>query len=198
LFNFDEWSDSVHINAIEQLGVLHQLYPYRNQNQIANVVFFAGGGVNDAVINFSAYTISKIMLIKMCEFLDAENEDLNIFIVGPGWTKTKTHYLILENADRTDPKYHETLDFIKNEEGTSMDDIYGCIKWLSEQGKEVTSGRNFSLVNDKWKGNLSARLSSELKCDINMYKLRRCKNDFLTQIIAEVKSTEKANTKRGI
>ena len=177
--SFDEWSDSIHINAIEQLGILHQLYPFRKKSQTSNVVFFAGGGVNNAVINFSAYTVSKVMLIKMCEFLDAENEDLNIFIVGPGWTKTKNHYLILENLDRTDERYQKTLNFMKNEKGTSMDDIYNCIKWLSEQGKEVASGRNFSVVNDKWKGNLSGRLSSELKNDINMYKLRRCKNDFL-------------------
>jgi len=177
--NFDEWSESVHINAIEQLGILHQLYPFRRRNQISNVVFFAGGGVNNAVINFSAYTISKIMLIKMCEFLDAENQDLNIFIVGPGWTKTKILYLILGNIDRTDPKYQETLDFMENKQGTSMDDIYGCIKWLSEQGKVVASGRDISVVNDKWKGNLSTRLSSELKSDVNMYKLRRYKNDFL-------------------
>lgn len=178
--NFDEWSESVHINAIEQLGILHQLYPFRRKNQISNVAFFAGGGVNNAVINFSAYTISKIMLIKMCEFLDAENQDLNVFIVGPGWTKTKTHYLILENVDRTDLRYHETLDFMKNRPGTSMDDIYGCIKWLSEQGKAVAGGRNFSVVNDKWHGDLSSRLSSELKSDTDVYKLRRYKNDFLT------------------
>ncbi len=176
--DFDWWTDSVHINAIEQLRVLHKLHPYRSRKQTANVVFFAGGGTNNAVINFSAYTISKIMLIKMCEFLDAENEDLNIFIVGPGWTKTKSHSLVLNTLEPTDPKYQETLDFMENKQGTSMDDIYGCIKWLSRQGKEVAGGRNFSVVHDKWKGDLSARLSAELKSDINMYKLKRYGNEW--------------------
>ena len=173
--NFEEWTDSIHVNAIEQLRILHLLHPYRNVNNTSSVVFFAGGGVNNTVINFSAYTISKIMLIKMCEYLDAENEDLNIFIVGPGWTKTKTHSLILEHTNSKDKKHIRTLNFMKNEEGTSMDDIHECIKWLCEQGKDIASGRNFSVVNDKFK---NKNLTLELKSDPDMYKLRRYKNDW--------------------
>jgi len=179
--DFDEWSESVHINAIEQLRILHELHRYRKKGRIADIVLFAGGGVNNAVINFSAYTASKIMLIKMCEFLDAENKDLNIFIVGPGWTRTKTHDLVLANVDKKDEKYRKTVEFIKSGSGTSMDDIYGCIQWLCKEGKGVASGRNFSIVSDKWKGVLNKRLAAELRLDVNMYKLRRHKNDFLVK-----------------
>ena len=176
--DFDEWSNTVNITAIEQLRVLHQLYNLRDKNKVSNIIFFAAGGINKAVINFSALTISKIMLIKMCEYLDAENKDLNIFSVGVGWTRTKTHNLILKYVDVRDERYQKTLNFMKNEDGTSMDDIYGCIKWLCEQGKEVSSGRNFSVVNDRWKGKLAERFASELKNDTDMYKLRRHRNDW--------------------
>jgi len=179
--DFDEWSDSVHVNVIEQLRLLHGMHPYRKKANNVDVVFFAGGGVNNAVVNFSAYTASKIMLIKMCEFLDAENKDLNVFIVGPGWTRTKTHHLVLANVDKNGSKYKEIIRFLNSGEGTSMDDIYNCISWLCEQGKTVSSGRNFSVVNDKWKGVESKRLAAELKSDQNMYKLRRYKNDFLVK-----------------
>lgn len=177
---FDEWSRSIHINAIEQLGVLHGLYPMRNATKQCDVVFLAGGGVNNAVLNFSAYTVSKIMLIKMCEFLDAENEDLNVFIVGPGLTKTKTHHMTLEHLDPHDKKYARLSEFMKTGVGgTSMDDIYGCVTWLCGQGKAVASGRNFSVVNDQWKGEARERLASALKSDSSMYKLRRHRNGFL-------------------
>lgn len=179
--DFDEWSNSVHINVIEQMRILHKLHTFRNKNKIVDVVFFAGGGVNNAVINFSAYTASKIMLVKMCEFLDAENKDLNIFIVGPGWTHTKTHELILTNMDKNDEKRHTISEFLKNDSGTSMDDIYDCIQWLCKQGKEVASGRNFSIVDDVWKGPFSNTLVGELKIDANMYKLRRYNNNFLVR-----------------
>lgn len=180
--DFDEWSNSIHTNAIEQMRILHAIYSFRDLKEVVDVVFFAAGGINNSVKNFSALTISKIMLIKMCEFLDAENIDLNIFSIGPGWTYTKTHTLILENVDHSDEKYQKTLEFMKKGEGTSMDDIFGCIRWLCEQGKKVASGRNFSVVNDNWKGSCSKFLASELLSDVDMYKLRRHKNHFNEQL----------------
>ena len=173
--DFEEWSKSVDVNAIAQLCVLYSLYPFRREDLITNAVFFAGPGTNNAVKNFSALTVSKIMLIKMCELLNAENDDLNIFVVGPGWTKTKTHKFILSDPHVSDEKYKETLNFLQNQEGTSLDDIYDCIRWLCIQGKHISGGRNFSVVHDVWG---KAELAKELLKDINMYKLRRHRNDW--------------------
>jgi len=175
---FDEWSGSVHVNSIEQLRLLHNIYPFRNKLRVLDVVFFAGGGVNNAVLRFSAYAVSKIMLIKMCEFLDAENKNLNIFIIGPGWTRTKTHEFVLRHVDKKDERRQKVLDFLKSGKGTSLEDIYGCIQWLCGQGKKVASGRNFSVVNDKWRSPLNKKLVKALKKDSAMYKLRRHKNDW--------------------
>jgi len=177
--DFDEWSQSVHINAIEQFRVLHSLYPLRNPKVVANVVFFAGPGTNNAVKNFSALTVSKIMLIKMCELLDFENEDLNVFIVGPGWTKTKTHNVILTDPQVSQEKYEETFKFMQTQEGTSMEDIYDSIRWLSEQGRPIAGGRNFSVVHDLWG---FEEMGEALKKDYNMYKLRRHCNDWNERI----------------
>ncbi len=176
--NFDQWSESIHVNALEPLRVLHGMYPFRDSRTVSTVVFFAGGGVNNAVINFSAYTASKIFLIKMCEFLDAENPDLNIFIVGPGWVRTKTHQLMLRDKNISKEKYAEITDFLKNNRGTKLEDIYACIDWLSRQGKTVSSGRNFSVVNDPWREGTSKGLAKRLKSDVNMFKLRRHQNHF--------------------
>lgn len=177
--DFDEWSASIHTNVLEQLRILHGLHAHRTSGKINNVVFFAGGGTNNAVLNFSAYTSSKIMLIKMCELIDAENPDLNVFIVGPGWTKTKTHYITLEHVDKNDKKYSETVEFMNSGTGTSMQDIHDCISWLMEKGKAISGGRNFSVVHDKWKGGRSESLAELLAADPNMYKLRRHGNNIL-------------------
>jgi NAD(P)-dependent dehydrogenase (short-subunit alcohol dehydrogenase family) len=172
--NFDEWNKSVHVNSIEQLRVLHELYPFRNKERVSNVVYFAGGGgSNAAVVNFSAYNAAKILLTKMCELLHAENEEINAFIVGPGWTRTKTHKLILENVKPSDERYRMTKEFLETKKGTSMDDIFDCIEWLCKQGREIAGGRNFSVVYDKWKN--GEELARELKADKDMFKLRRNK-----------------------
>lgn len=173
--DFDEWSTSFNVNCVHQFRVLHTLHSRRNSTGVCHVVFFAGGGTNGPVINFSAYTLSKITLIKMCEFLDAENPDLNVFIVGPGWTKTKTHDLILSDQRTSAEKRKETTDFLSRNSGTPMDHIYDCIKWCSAKGKQVVGGRNISVVHDRWG---TFELEQALLSDTDMYKLRRYGNDW--------------------
>ncbi len=180
--NFEEWEESVHINSIDQLRVIHYLYPLRQQKGVSSVVFFAGGAMNNAVVNLSAYTISKIMLAKMCEFLDAENKDMNIFIVGPGWTKTKIHQQVLDDPRSAKAKVDETQNALRDKEGTPPEDIFACIDLFCQQGKSVAGGRNFSVVFDPWKGDTVESLLAELKKDGNMYKLRRHKNEFMQKL----------------
>lgn len=180
--DFERWSRSVHVNAIEQLRVLHSLYSLRRRDLVANVVFFAGPGTNNAVKHFSALTLSKISLIKMCELLHAENADLNAFIVGPGWTKTKTHEFILADPDVSPEKCRETLEFMRSNRGTTMDDIYACIRWLCREGREVAGGRNFSVVHDLWGED---ELAIKLREEDDMYKLRRHRNDWQDRVECE-------------
>ena len=177
--DFDAWQDSVEINSIDQLRALHMLYPLRSSASLADVIFFAAGGANKAVVNLSAYTIGKIMLTKMCEFIDAESKDLNIFIVGPGWTKTKVHQTILSDPNISRQKKEETIKFLSENKGTPLQDIFDCIQWLREQGKSVAGGRNFSIVYDPWKKEKRELLVKELKQNPDMYKLRRHNNQFL-------------------
>ncbi len=183
--DFDRWNHSVHVNFIEQLRVLHALYPLRHLNTVVDAIFFAGPATNNAIKDMSAYAISKNALIKMCELLDAENPDLNIFIVGPGWTKTKTHYSILTDKEVSKEKFQLTRDFLFNKEGTPLEDIYACIEWLRKQGKEVAGGRNFSVVYDAWNGQKSKLLAKALRADANVYKLRRFNNDFLVRTVKQ-------------
>ncbi len=175
--DFENWSRSFELNSVEQLRVLHAIYPFRGKGMVT-AVFFAAGGINKAVVNFSAYTLGKIALVKMCEYLDAEEKNLNIFTVGPGWTKTKTHELILKDPEISKEKKRQTLEFLKSGKGTDIDYIYECIRWLSEGGKNIASGRNFAIAYDPLQRGKREKLVKALKDDINMYKLRRYGSKF--------------------
>ncbi len=174
--DIDQWSQSVGINSIDQLALIHGLYPLRATT--SNVVFFAAGGTNNAVVDFSAYTIGKMVLIKMCEFLDAENPDMNIFIAGPGWTRTKIHKTIAQDPKVGKAKKRETLARLKADDGTPLEDIFAYIEWLCLQGKLVAGGRNFSVVHDPWKKSKGLPLKKALLKDNGMYKLKRHGNAF--------------------
>lgn len=173
--NFEEWEKSVIVNSIAQLRFLHELYPYRRKNSLNHAVFFAGGGTNNPFTNYSAYCVSKIMLIKMCELLDDENKNLNAFIVGPGWVRTKIHAQTLKSS-LTGANYGRTKQFLESDiPGTDYRDIFDCINWCINQGRQVAGGRNFSVVHDAWKKN-GRTLARRLRADTNKFKLRRFKN----------------------
>lgn len=174
--DFDEWENSIIVNSTSQLRFLHELYPCRRKKSLNHVVFFAGGGTNNPFTNYSAYCVSKIMLIKMCELLDDENKDLNTFIVGPGWVRTKIHAQTLQSRS-AGSNYGRTKQFLKSDiPGTDYQDIFDCINWCIDRGRQVAGGRNFSVVHDQWreKGKFLAR---QLRVDPNKFKLRRFKNN---------------------
>ncbi len=171
--DFAEWERSFHVNATLQLKVLHALYPFRATKGISHVALFAGGGTNNPFRNYSAYCLGKIALIKMCELIDDEAPDLNVFISGPGWTRTKGHEATIKSGVNAGENYETTKGFLESgEQGTSFDDIYDHIRWCCRQGREIAGGRNFSFVHDKWKDD-SQSLTEELKQDFDKYKLRR-------------------------
>ena len=96
--DIEAWSDSISVNFTSQLRFIHGLLPNRSLKDSSgpSVLMFAGGGTNNAIVNYSAYTISKIASIKMVELLDAEIIDTSFSIIGPGWVKTKIHNSTLQ------------------------------------------------------------------------------------------------------
>jgi NAD(P)-dependent dehydrogenase (short-subunit alcohol dehydrogenase family) len=175
--DFSQWAKSVDVNFIQQLQLVHELLPSRNKQRKHPpvVLFFAGGGTNNATVNYSAYTISKIALIKMCELLDAEIPDTSFVILGPGWVKTKIHQATLDAGEIAGANYKKTIAKLAGDECTPMEKVVACCDWLLGAPRRVVSGRNFSLVFDQWG---SSALTEELLKDPNMYKLRRHRNDW--------------------
>ena len=72
----------------------------------------AGGGTNNPFTNYSAYCVSKIALFKMCELLDDEYKNINTFIIGPGFTKTKTHKKLLKQEKKAGSNYLRVKKFL--------------------------------------------------------------------------------------
>ena len=177
---FDEWAASVEVNFTAQMRVIHGLLPFRGAGSAPGpcVLLFAGGGTNSATLNYSAYTVSKIALIKMCELLDAEIPDTRFVIVGPGWVKTKIHEAILKAGRRAGQNYQRTIDTLASDKCTSMEQVLDCCDWLVDAPRRLIGGRNFSVVFDRWG---SRELEAKLSEEPDMYKLRRLGNAFLTK-----------------
>ncbi len=177
--DFAEWAKSVEVNFTGQLRFVHELLPLRNKagEHPPVVLFFAGGGTNNATVNYSAYTVSKIALIKMCELLDAEVPDTNFVILGPGWVKTKIHQETLDAGEKKAGANHQkTISKLAGDECTPMETVLDCCDWIVKADRRSVSGRNFSVVSDKWQS--AGPLVKKLAEDPHMYKLRRHGNDW--------------------
>jgi len=176
--NFDEWEESIRVNFTSQMRLVHELLPSRRVESALGpcVLLFAGGGTNNAPVNYSAYIVSKIALIKMCELLDAEISDTRFVIVGPGWVKTKIHSSTLKAGVQAGTNYQRTTKKLASDECTPMDQVLDCCDWVADPSRELISGRNFSVVFDMWGTEELAKMLAE---NYNMYKLRRYGNDWL-------------------
>ena len=176
--DFSEWEGSIKVNFIKQMQIIHGLLPFRSKDASKPpvVLLFAGGGTNNATVNYSAYTASKIALIKMCELLDAEIPDTSFTILGPGWVKTKIHESTLKAGIKAGANYQKTIEQLAKDKCTSMDRVLDCCDWIIDQERKVIGGRNFSVVFDQWG---TGELKASLLEDPNMYKLRRHGNDRL-------------------
>jgi NAD(P)-dependent dehydrogenase (short-subunit alcohol dehydrogenase family) len=180
---FADWAAGVHVNFTTQLQLMHGLLPSRNLAcpEGVSVMFFAGGGTNNAPIRYSAYTISKVALIKMCELLQAELLEVRFTIVGPGWVKTKIHQPTFESPDKAGDNFVRTHERFAQNNFVPMESVVGCCTWLLDQPKAAIGGRNFSVAGDAW-GN--DQLITALSADPHMYKLRRHGNAWQYQASA--------------
>lgn len=150
---YEKWEQSVLVNSVSQLRVLHGLYPQRNKKKQSKVLFFAGGGTNGTFDNYSAYCLGKLALVKMTELLDSEYVDLKTSIIGTGWVNTKIHQQTLNAGVMAGVNFQRTKHFmeIASADSATLSDVLECINWCLGSPKEAVGGRNFSLVHDDWR-----------------------------------------------
>ena len=173
--DFYEWERSIEANLLGPLHAIHGLVKMARVN--ASVILFAGGGTNGTADDFSAYTMSKIALIKMTELLDSEIPEIKFSIIGPGWIRTKIHEETLGSKERCISAYAETIRRLEKDEFGSMDELMECMEWTIKQTKAVVGGRNISSQFDCWKSDLSTKFSE----DGSLGKLRRFGNERLSR-----------------
>jgi NAD(P)-dependent dehydrogenase (short-subunit alcohol dehydrogenase family) len=170
--DFDEWEKSIGVNFLAQMRVLHALWPLRRRERTVDIMLLAGGGTNGAWCNYSAYCVSKIALIKMCELIDDEAPDANAFIIGPGYTRTRIHQETLRAGPAAAGKEYFKVKTYLEREGTTIEEIYEHMRWCMAQGRSVSGGRNFSTVHDPWRDG-GRELANILRDNRDVFRLRR-------------------------
>ena len=178
----DAWIESVSANGAMQLGLLHAISPFRIPGRMAKVAFLVGGAISRSFPSYSAYSLGKLQLVKFCELIHDECDDMQAVAIGTGWVATKIHEQTLAAGDAAGDNFERTREFVaRKETGTSIDDIKACLDWCFAQPRDVTGGRNFSVVYDDWRNGGQA-LARALAQDTEAFKLRRHGNNTLGRV----------------
>ena len=170
---FDSWEENVRVNLLGTMRFIHLCLTSARPDRNCTVLLFAGGGTNGVTSNTSAYTISKIALIKAVELLQHECPSIKWSIVGPGWVDTEIHQETLNSEFEAKSNKEQTKARILSGDFTQQEKINKCCEWIINQEKSVVGGRNFSVVHDMWE---DPAFVQRLLNEPDMFKLRRFGN----------------------
>jgi NAD(P)-dependent dehydrogenase (short-subunit alcohol dehydrogenase family) len=167
---FESWESSFVLNFSSQVRIIHQFLPSRSKSTTPIVITFAGGGINSAPTETSAYTLSKYALVKLMELLAAEMSDVAFVSVGPGWVRTRIHDVALAPAVEHSATASRTRERLRGGPFVQMQRVVDCCSWLVSAPPDAITGRNFSVADDAW-GDES--LVMRLRSNPEQFKLRR-------------------------
>jgi NAD(P)-dependent dehydrogenase (short-subunit alcohol dehydrogenase family) len=167
--NFDHMRRSFEVNLFSPLKIVRDLIKIVPPSRSVTTIFFAGGGVNTAFSNHSAYSLSKIALLKAVEILDSEIDTHNFVCLGTGYVNTPIHKQSLEAGPiRSGKNYKKLLALLKTE-GTPIPQIKECIDWCHVVGRDSVGGRNLDVRNRDWS---TMDIIKFLQSDNDLLKLR--------------------------
>ena len=170
--DMNDWGKSIDLNFTNQIRVVQALLSSRRKNSKPEscIIFFSGGGINEAPTNYSAYVVSKIAVVKMAEILDVEIPDARFVSIGPGWVDTKIHQETLKAGAKAGRNYNRTVEKMNKQEFTPMEKVLDCCDWIANASKKVIGGRNIHVLYDNWN---NPEFEKKLIEDDNLLKLRK-------------------------
>ena len=113
--NLNKLKNTLQVNFFSILPLLKSLLSQKN---FYKVVFFSGGGAGSGFKKFQPYSLSKTLIVRLCENLSLEYPEKYFHVIAPGLVETK----LMKESIR---KGNEVLDKKK-----IIDSSY-CLKLIS-------------------------------------------------------------------
>jgi 3-oxoacyl-[acyl-carrier protein] reductase len=155
---------------------------YNNVSYKRKIIIFSGGGASSIFPNYTAYSTSKISLVKFAENLSNELKDDNVDIncISPGFIITDIHKETLKNGEKIVGKnfYNKTLENIKKG-GDPVEKPVNLTNFLLSSKSDNISGKLISAIWDPWENKDFQEL---LKTDIDIATLKRIDKKYFDRI----------------
>ena len=160
-------------NFFSNLIILQNILKLRKKSKRLSIILFSGGGVTSFRKNFSAYSISKIALVKLVEIISKEinNKLIQINVISPGIIKSKMIDITLKNSKSVSREEIKKIKQQVNYSDKTLNKLYKVIDFLSSAKAKKISGK---LISSKWDNieNWDKKKIEKL-CRSELYSIRR-------------------------
>lgn len=149
----DEWVQAINVNLIGSFNMIRAVVPYMQVEKYGKIIQIAGGGAASSFPMFSAYSTSKVAVVRLCENISIELAPWNIEInsIAPGALNTRLLDEVLSaGSENTGQDFYLKSLRQKESGGTPLEIPINLIKFLASSESDGISGKFISAPWDKW------------------------------------------------
>ena len=179
--NIDKWFDNLSINLLGTVNMIHGFLGKDSESKhCRKIINFSGGGATSSRPNLSAYSVSKIGVVKLTEILAFElNEKyIDINAVAPGAINTSMLQEIIDAGPMAGDEYKIALRR-KKMGGDPIDKTVDLCRFLLSSDSNGISGKLISAIWDDYRNPV---FLERLKKDSDFCTLRRIDANYFDNI----------------
>ncbi len=172
--DISHWIKTININLIGSVLCARAVIPFMVKKKKGKIINFSGGGASQPFPNFSAYSTSKVGVVRLTETLAEELKNYNIQVnaIAPGAINTKMlSEALAAGPQKTGQAFYKKIKQQKKRGGDSPQLSADLILFLLSARSFNLSGKLISAKWDNWrqwgKKEINAIMSSSI------YSLRR-------------------------
>ena len=172
-----DFANTIRINLLGTFYMCHYLLPLLRKSTKAKIVNYAGGGAAGPFPNFSAYSVSKVGIVRLTENIAIELKEysIDVNVVAPGFVITRLHHETIKAGKKAGEGFlKKTLEQI-DKGGVSADIAAKLTIFLLSQQSDGLTGKFISAPWDPWE---KADFVSRLKANNDLAILRRIDEKF--------------------
>lgn len=172
-----EFAAAVQVNLLGTFHVCHYLLPLLKKAPRGKIVNFSGGGAAGPFPNYSAYSISKVGVVRLTEnmALELKADGVDVNAVAPGFVVTRLHEQTLQAGGKAGEAFlQKTKDQIASG-GVPADAAAKLTVFLLSAQSDGITGKFIAAPWDPWQGEA---FQDRLRNELDFAVLRRIDDKF--------------------
>ena len=151
--SWTKWKEVIKINLLGSIYLIKKIIPYFKKQKKGNIIQFAGGGAASSFPFFTAYSTSKVAIVRFIENIAIEQKKNNISLncIAPGPVNTRMLDEVLKaGPDKVGKVFYKKSILQKKNGGTDINKINKLVEFLCDEKNNFITGKLISAQWDNW------------------------------------------------